>query len=90
MTGGLGWLKNGNPPCDPRTVRRCGARNRAGRCMFHGGKSSGPRTEEGRERIRRARWKHGRKSAAAIAARREDARVRREIRQLVAMLSGAR
>ena len=30
-----------------------------GRCKFHGGKSTGPRTQEGLERSRRANWKHG-------------------------------
>lgn len=28
-------------------------------CRFHGGKSSGPRTAEGRQRIASAQWKHG-------------------------------
>ena len=31
-----------------------------GRCRMHGGKSTGPRTPQGRERSRRANWKHGR------------------------------
>jgi hypothetical protein len=39
-----------------------------GRCRMHGGKSTGPRTQEGRERCRRAKWKHGAFSAAARAA----------------------
>jgi len=71
-------LKNGNPQFDLRNVRRCGARNRRGlpcrasamrngRCKFHGGKSTGPRTPEGLERSRRAAWKNGLYSAAAIA-----------------------
>src|ERR1700733_6841852 len=49
---------------------RCGARNRAGnpcrapampngRCQMHGGKSTGPRTAEGLERMRSAKKKHG-------------------------------
>jgi hypothetical protein len=50
---------------------RCGARSKRtgkpcqgaampnGRCKFHGGKSTGPRTPEGLERSRRANWKHG-------------------------------
>jgi hypothetical protein len=65
-----GWLKHGNPPGDLSTVRRCGAKNRRqtpcrapamknGRCKFHGGMSTGPRTPEGLERSRRTRWKHG-------------------------------
>ncbi len=49
---------------------RCGARTRSGsacrspampngRCRMHGGKSTGPRTAEGLERMRRAKTKHG-------------------------------
>lgn len=62
---------------------RCGARTKSrqgqpckapsmanGRCRVHGGPSTGPRTPEGLERSRRARWKHGRRSAEAIAERR--------------------
>lgn len=40
-----------------------------GRCRMHGGLSTGPRTPEGLERSRRARWKHGRRSAAARLTR---------------------
>jgi hypothetical protein len=40
---------------------------RNGRCQLHGGKSTGPRTPEGIERIRRAVTKHGRYSQAAKA-----------------------
>jgi hypothetical protein len=32
------------------------------RCRLHGGASTGPRTPEGLERSRRARWKDGRYS----------------------------
>jgi hypothetical protein len=49
---------------------RCGARTRSGaackspamangRCRMHGGKSTGPRTAEGLERMRRANTRHG-------------------------------
>jgi hypothetical protein len=50
---------------------RCGARTRAGcpcrspaihgklRCRMHGGRSPGPRTPEGREKVRAARTIHG-------------------------------
>jgi len=49
---------------------RCGARTRNGgackapampngRCRMHGGKSTGPRTAEGLERMRRAKTRHG-------------------------------
>ena len=78
---GSGWLKNGNPPGDPNTAPRCDARTRKGkkcrapamrngRCRMHGGASTGPRTQEGIARSRRARWKHGFYSAAAKAERR--------------------
>jgi hypothetical protein len=40
-----------------------------GRCKLHGGKSTGPRTQEGLERSRRANWKHGHFSRAAKAER---------------------
>jgi hypothetical protein len=36
-----------------------------GRCRMHGGKSTGPKTAEGIERIRKANWKHGKRSAHA-------------------------
>jgi hypothetical protein len=75
-----GWLKYGNAPYDMRKGKRCGARNRRGsacgspamrngRCRLHGGLSTGPKTAEGIERIRRANTKHGLYSAAAIAER---------------------
>jgi hypothetical protein len=34
------------------------------RCRMHGGKSTGPRTPDGRRRSQRARWRHGGYSAA--------------------------
>ena len=68
-----GWLKNGKFPGDYSRAPRCGARNRRGllcrcpamrngRCRLHGGLSTGPRTPEGLERSRRARWRHGLRS----------------------------
>jgi len=41
-----------------------------GRCRLHGGLSTGPKTAEGIERIRRAVTKHGRYSKQANAERR--------------------
>jgi hypothetical protein len=61
----------------PLALKRCAAKTRPlgipcrnwgmpnGRCRMHGGKSTGPRTAEGRERIRQANWKHGGRSAQA-------------------------
>jgi hypothetical protein len=40
-----------------------------GRCRLHGGLSTGPKTAEGIERIRRAKTKHGIYTAAAMAER---------------------
>ena len=53
------------------------------RCRLHGGKSTGPRTAEGIERIRRARTVHGRYSAEMIALRREMAQWARLARQSI-------
>ena len=99
MTSGLGTLLNGNPSFDLRKIKRCGARRRKrpelcrqpatrnGRCRIHGGKSTGPRTVEGIERIRRASTKHGRRSKAAIAERKRNAETKRRIRILVGMVA---
>jgi hypothetical protein len=74
-----GPLRNGNPRGNANLAPRCGARTRRtgcpcrapamrnGRCRMHGGKSTGPRTEEGRARIRAARTRHGRYSAEGRA-----------------------
>ena len=51
-----------------------------GRCRFHGGPSTGPRTPEGLERSRKARWKHGRYSAKSIEDRRELRALLRHVR----------
>jgi hypothetical protein len=75
-----GVLRNANPPGDFSTAPRCGAKTRRGtpclcpampngRCRLHGGLSTGPRTAEGIERIRRARLKHGRFTKEAKAER---------------------
>jgi len=37
-------------------------------CQFHGGKSTGPKTQEGKDRIRRAHWKDGESSKEAREA----------------------
>ena len=49
-----------------------------GGCRMHGGASTGPRTAEGLERSRHARWKHGQYSAAVLA---EQKRVRELLTQ---------
>ena len=73
-----GKLRNGNPSGDFSKAKRCGAKNRRGvpcqcpamrngRCWLHGGLSTGPRTPEGMERIRKAATKHGRYTQQAKA-----------------------
>ena len=59
--------------------RRCGAKTRTGgacqnpaikdrsRCKLHGGRSTGPRTPEGKARSIAAHTKHGRRSRAHVA-----------------------
>ncbi len=75
-----GRLRNGNPSGDYLAAPRCGARTRAGcacrqpamangRCRFHGGKSTGPRTATGLARSRAARRTHGGYSAEIIDLR---------------------
>jgi hypothetical protein len=64
-------------------VTRCGARSKRtgqpcrgpamanGRCHFHGGKSTGPKTREGAERARQAALRHGFYTAEAKGERRD-------------------
>jgi hypothetical protein len=91
------WLKNNNPPGDFLKSARCGAQTRHrtscrapamsnGRCRFHGGLSTGPRTPAGPEHSRKARWKHGARSREI----REVLRANRERwRDLMALLGGS-
>ena len=70
---------------------RCSAKTRAGtpcqkpaisgkaRCQLHGGRSTGPRTEEGRRRIAAANVKHGRKTKERLKAQRDCAAAHRQI-----------
>lgn len=75
-----GWLRNNNPTGDFMKAPRCGAKTRKGgpckapamkngRCRLHGGKSTGPKTPEGIERIRAAHLKHGEYTKKAIEER---------------------
>ena len=88
-----GRLNNGNPPGDFLSAPRCGAATRAGhscaqpamangRCRFHGGKSTGPRTEAGLARARNARLVHGFRSGALIKLRSNAAQTARELKRL--------
>ncbi len=82
-------LRNGNRQGNPMNAPRCGAKTRQGtscqapampngRCRMHGGKSTGPRTEAGLARCRRARYRHGRYSAEAKERRKEIRRLMAE------------
>jgi hypothetical protein len=93
-----GRLNNGNPGGDFLAAPRCGARTRAGcacrqpamangRCRFHGGKSTGPRTETGRARARSNRLVHGLRSAEIIALSAAAAAAHRSLGILLAAAS---
>lgn len=86
----MSGAENKDPLDRARAAPRCGARTRRGtvclapamkngRCMFHGGKSTGPRTKEGVERLRVARTTHGAYSS-------EAKHWRRNIRALLALV----
>ena len=59
-----------------------------GRCHLHGGKSTGPRTEEGRARIAAAQFKHGGRSKAFVEAQRarnaKGIAIKRELKSIEA------
>lgn len=86
-----GKLKYGNPSGNPANAPRCGAKTRAGtpcrgpavrgkrRCRMHGGTNPGP------PRGNRNGWVHGRRSRAAVEARKERvAKTRSIMRDLAA------
>ena len=87
-----GRLLNGNLGGDPTTAPRCGAKTRAGtpcrgpavrgkrRCRMHGGTNPGP------PKGNRNGWKHGRRSALAVAERKSRGESLREFRRFLAML----
>jgi hypothetical protein len=79
-----------------KAAPRCGAKRRDGGfcaspamkngcCRMHGGMSTGPRTPEGLERARKARWRHGYYSAEAKAIRRESRKCLRLLKQLLGL-----
>lgn len=80
-------LAQAAPRCGA-TSRRTGQPCRApamanGRCRMHGGASTGPRTPEGLERSRRARYVHGEYSVGARAALRYIRMIVRLIRPVI-------
>ena len=64
-----------------------------GRCALHGGRSTGPRTQRGLQRISEANLKHGRQTKDKLAAQRHAAEVGRrvtaELKRLEQQIIGA-
>ena len=71
--------------------QRCGTKTRKstpcqrpaykhnGRCVLHGGRSIGPRTQRGLKRISAANFKHGRQTKDKLAVQRHAAEVGRRV-----------
>ena len=92
-----GSLRNGNSPGDLSKAARCGAKTRRGtvcqcpampngRCRLHGGLSTGPKTAEGIERIRKAVTTHGRRTKDAELQRAEFRLLVRKSRETLTWL----
>jgi hypothetical protein len=60
-----------------------------GRCRLHGGRSTGPRTADGRERSRRANLRHGFRTGAAIAERKRMVAWCRQVRTSCGLFDAA-
>ena len=84
---GIDWRFGPNWPgqrCEAQTRRgtlcqRPGTK-RNGKCRLHGGKSTGPRTAEGRARLIASKITHGRTTKAKREEARRRAQVGREMR----------
>ena len=50
-----------------------------GRCALHGGRSTGPKTQRGLQRVSKANFKHGRQTKDKLAAQRHAAKVGRRV-----------
>jgi hypothetical protein len=53
-----------------------------GRCRFHGGKSTGPRTKEGKGRVKSAHTKHGFYTIEAIGERKRIRKLMKLFREI--------
>ena len=90
---GLNWRFGPNWPgqrCEAQTRRgtlcqRPGTK-RNGKCRLHGGKSTGPRTAEGRARLIASKITHGRFTKTKREAAKRRAQVGRELRGELAEL----
>ena len=56
------------------------ANKKNGRCRLHGGRSTGPKSAEGRAKIAAANLRHGEFTQAKIAKRKEDAKIAKGLR----------
>ncbi|MBY0404299.1 MAG: hypothetical protein K2X66_10405, partial [Cyanobacteria bacterium] len=61
-----------------------------GRCRFHGGKSTGPKTADGLERSRNANLKHGEYSQEIKEERQLFRELRKEFKELANILNQER
>lgn len=68
-----------------RTSEQCGNYAIRGKrvCKFHGGLSTGPKTEEGRQRQHTSSWKHGMRSKAAVEEGRQLREYIRQCKQII-------
>jgi hypothetical protein len=76
----------GLPQCEAKTRSGTPCKTpsmKNGRCRLHGGKSTGPRTPEGRARC--GNWKHGRYSRFERERRRMVAEVCQEARETIGL-----
>lgn len=78
-----------------RTKQQCRAPAAKGKtkCRFHGGASTGPKTEQGRQRCAEAKTIHGNETRKARAERAEGMRRLRALEELgyaLGIMSGAR
>ena len=62
------------------TACRRPAHKRNGRCRLHGGRSTGPKSAEGRAKIAATNLRHGEFTQAKIAKRKEGAKIAKGLR----------
>ena len=62
------------------TACRRPASKRNGRCRLHGGRSTGPKSAEGRAKIAATNLRHGEFTQAKIAKRKEGAKIAKGLR----------
>ena len=89
--GAAGLWARGQPVFSTACQRAAYKHN--GRCALHGGRSTGPKTKRGVQRISEPNLKHGRQTKEKLAAQRHVAMVRRrvmgELKQLERQLAAA-